>query len=69
MRVHYIVGHRDDPEPAAMLTADGLRKLVPDIAARDVYICGPRSLGQAIQTALIELRVPPNQIHLDQFEL
>ena len=68
-KVHYIVGHRDDPEPAAMLTADGLRKLVPDIAARDVYICGPRGLGQAVQTALIELRLPPNQIHMDPFEL
>ena len=45
MRVHYIVGHRDDPEPAAIVTAEGLRKLVPDIAARDVYICGPGGLG------------------------
>jgi predicted ferric reductase len=69
MRVHYIVGTRTEPEPAALITPDGLRRLVPDIVARDVYVCGPRGLGEDIQRALLELRVPTTQIHIDPFEL
>jgi ferredoxin-NADP reductase len=69
MRVHYIVGHRSDPEPAALVSAAGLRDLVPDIAERDIYICGPEGLGTEIQHVLLEMRVPPRQIHLDPFEL
>jgi ferredoxin-NADP reductase len=69
MRVHYIVGHRTDPEPAALVTAAGLRTLVPDIADRDIYVCGPAGLGREIQQLLLEMRVPPAQIHMDPFEL
>ncbi len=69
MRMHYVVGHRADPEPAALMTAAGLRDLVPDIAARDVYICGPAGFGTELQRMLLEMRVPARQIHLDPFEL
>ena len=69
MRIHYVVGHREDPEPAALMTAEGLRELVPDVAARDVYICGPAGFGAELQHVLLEMRVPARQIHLDPFEL
>jgi ferredoxin-NADP reductase len=69
MKVHYIVGHRDEPEPSAALSAAGLRELVPDIAARDVYVCGPRGLTESVNATLLELRLPRRQIHLDPFEL
>ncbi len=69
MKVHYIVGHRDDPQPSTALSAAGLRELVPDVTARDVYVCGPRGLTDAVNVALLELRLPRRQIHLDPFEL
>ncbi|HEY1488845.1 MAG TPA: ferredoxin reductase family protein [Micromonosporaceae bacterium] len=69
MKVTYFVGHRDEPAAAALVTPDGLRKLVPDIAARDVYICGPVGFAAGVQRALLELRVPHTQVHLDAFEL
>jgi ferredoxin-NADP reductase len=69
MHVSYVVGHRDEPEPAALFTAAELRKRVPDIAARDIYICGPAGFTAELQRALTELRVPPAQVHVDGFEL
>jgi predicted ferric reductase len=69
MKVTYIVGHRDEEGPAAVVTPEGLRKLVPDIIARDVYICGPIGFAADMQRTLVELRVPHAQVHLDAFEL
>ncbi len=67
MKVHYLAGHRD--EYSALTEPEGLRKMVPDIAARDVYVCGPRAFATDVQRALIEARVPHRQVHLDAFEL
>jgi predicted ferric reductase len=69
MQVWYVLGRRTDPEPARLFTAAGLTGLVPDIRARDVYICGPDGLATHVVDVLAELRVPPRQIHTDQFEL
>lgn len=68
-RMIYLVGPRTDPALAHVLTAPGLRKLVPDIASRDVYVCGPRGLAETVTATLLDLRVPLKQIHLDPFEL
>jgi ferredoxin-NADP reductase len=69
MKVTYIVGHRDEEAPAALVTPGGLRKLVPDIAARDIYLCGPIGFAKDVERSLVELRVPHSQVHLDAFEL
>jgi predicted ferric reductase len=66
-RVGYLVGSRaEHPE---YLTARHLKSLVPDIAAHDIYVCGPPSMLEAIEDALFELRVPRRQIHRESFEL
>ncbi|HEY2793924.1 MAG TPA: ferric reductase-like transmembrane domain-containing protein [Micromonosporaceae bacterium] len=67
--VTWIIGRRDEPEPTELLTPTALRKRVPDIAARDIYLCGPAGFTAQLQRALIELRVPAAQVHLDGFEL
>ncbi|WP_412543382.1 ferric reductase-like transmembrane domain-containing protein [Longispora sp. K20-0274] len=68
-RVRYLVGSRRDPRLRHALSADGLRGLVPDVARRDVYVCGPPSLVAGVLDALTDLRVPRRHIHLDPFEL
>lgn len=68
LRVHYLVGTRVelgyDP-----LDAAGVGALVPDVGARDVYICGPEGMTAAATRALLELQVPRRQIHTEEFAL
>jgi predicted ferric reductase len=66
--VFYVVGSRDDPGPRRVMTPKGMRRLVPDIGRRDVYLCGPEGLVSAAVKILDLLRVPRRQIHLDPFE-
>jgi len=63
----YVVGSRTDPGPREAMTAKGLRRLVPDISRRDIYLCGPPGLMEATVEILNRLRVPKRQIHLDPF--
>jgi len=44
-----------------------LRRLVPDIAQRDVYVCGPESLSRTVVAAARVLGVPEKGIHCEQF--
>jgi predicted ferric reductase len=65
----YVVGSRNDPGPRRLLTAGGLANLVPDVAERDVYLCGPPEFAQAVTRALRKLQVPNNHLHISAFEL
>ena len=47
--VHYVLG--DDRE-RALLSPEHLQQLVPDIAARDVYVCGPPAMTEATRASL-----------------
>jgi ferredoxin-NADP reductase len=49
------------------LDARVLQHLVPDLAERDVYVCGPGAFSNAIVTAAHRLGVPGNQIHHEAF--
>lgn len=66
--VWYVLGSRDDPGPKHLFTPRGLKELVPDVARRDVYLCGPQGLVSASVETLRRLRVPKRQLHLDPFE-
>ncbi|MGW7280009.1 ferredoxin reductase family protein [Streptomyces sp. NPDC054844] len=46
-----------------------LAALVPDIAERDVYVCGPPGMTSAVLRTLRELGVPGPQIHAERFSL
>ncbi|MEH1011699.1 ferredoxin reductase family protein [Micromonospora sp. CPCC 206060] len=65
----YVVGSRHDPGPRQVLSAAGLRHLVPDLTRRDVYLCGPPGLVRTSVDALRRAGVPRRQIHLASFEL
>ncbi|MEU4378271.1 ferredoxin reductase family protein [Micromonospora echinofusca] len=67
--IWYVVGSRHDPGPRQVMSPDGLRRLVPDVARRDVYLCGPPGLVEQSLRVLREAGVPRRQIHLATFEL
>ena len=66
--VHYLVGRRGTAEmPADPLDPGMLRRLVPDINDRDVYVCGPTGMMTRTLNSLRRLRVPDSQIHYERF--
>jgi len=66
--VWYVIGGRDEPGPRHLFTPGGMRQLIPDVARRDIFLCGPPGLVGASLETLRRLRVPRRQIHLDPFE-
>ncbi|MFI6132661.1 ferric reductase-like transmembrane domain-containing protein [Micromonospora sp. NPDC051141] len=46
-----------------------LGSLVPDIAGRDVFVCGPPAMTSAVVRALRDLAVPRSQVHWERFGL
>jgi predicted ferric reductase len=62
-QLHEIVGPRNRVRFDARL----LRRLVPDIAERDVYICGPDGFRDNIVDAALRLGVTEDQIHQEAF--
>ncbi|WP_446210816.1 ferredoxin reductase family protein [Micromonospora sp. IBSANI012] len=67
--VWYVIGSRDDAGPRQVMNPEGLRRLVPDVARRDVYLCGPSGLVEESVRVLRAAGVPRRQIHLATFEL
>ena len=66
--VHYIVGRRGSPSvPPDPLGPETLSSLVPDAQERDVYVCGPDPMMDAVRRTLRTLGVPTNQIHTERF--
>jgi ferredoxin-NADP reductase len=66
--VHDIVGdHRG--EGARLLSCEHLLELVPDAAERDVFLCGPPAMTDAIGRTLRAAGVPRRRIHVERFAL
>jgi ferredoxin-NADP reductase len=59
--LHYVIGE------ARGLSADDLRALVPDIAARDVYVCGPPAMTRATRATLERSGVSGRHIYTERF--
>ncbi len=64
-RVHYIVGRRDAGRDR--LDGASLERLVPDLAAHDVYLCGPVAMMRSVERTLRDLGLPRRQIHVERF--
>ncbi|HSW81170.1 MAG TPA: ferric reductase-like transmembrane domain-containing protein [Candidatus Saccharimonas sp.] len=46
-----------------------IERLVPDIAQRDIFLCGPPPMMTGIKKVLAELGVPASQVHYERFAL
>jgi ferredoxin-NADP reductase len=51
------------------IDSDRIKKLVPDIAQRDSYICGPPAMMATLINQLSEAGIAPDQIHYEAFQL
>lgn len=73
-RVVTVVGHRVPdratwlPEQAAHLDdAEALRELVPDVAERDVFVCGAPAWMDSVVSAARRCGVPKESVHQERF--
>ncbi len=62
-RAHDVVGPRD----RVPMTAAAFRRAIPDVATRDVYLCGPEGFMDGARRALIGAGVAPARIHFESF--
>ncbi|MER6694039.1 ferredoxin reductase family protein [Streptomyces minutiscleroticus] len=63
--LHLVTG----PAVPDRLAPAELARLVPDVADRDVFVCGPPGMTTAVLGSLRELGVPKQQIHFERFSL
>lgn len=70
--LYYLPGPRrgdDSWQPASSRRDDAqaLLDLVPDLASRDIYVCGPLNWTATVQAALRRAGARPDQIHTEDF--
>ncbi|MFF9563868.1 ferric reductase-like transmembrane domain-containing protein [Leifsonia sp. NPDC014704] len=61
----YVIGKSSDP--ATAITPQSLAAAVPNLAARDVYICASPRFSAAMRVTLDRAGVPRNRIHQEDF--
>jgi predicted ferric reductase len=67
--VHFVVGDHNAPGGDRLLSPEHLSELVPDLAERDVYVCGPPGMADAAVRTVRSAGVRRNHIHLERFAL
>ena len=67
VELHALIGPEIGDDQTDRLGIPALRALVPDIAERDVYVCGPPAMVDAVRRRLVALRVPRRHIHFERF--
>jgi predicted ferric reductase len=69
LKLHYVVGDHATEEGRNLLTPRHLAELVPDIAERDVYVCGPPAMTEATRASLARSGVSRRHIFTERFAL
>ncbi len=67
--VHVVAGDHATPEGRRLLSPAHLLELVPDIAEREVYVCGPPAMADATRRSVRAANVPSRFIHTERFAL
>jgi predicted ferric reductase len=69
IRVEYLISDRTlrGRLGGEWLEPANLRTLVPDIAERDIFVCGPVGMVDKVKRSLGVLEIPPTQIHVEAF--
>ena len=65
--VRYLLGRRG--KRSQPLNPEAIARHVPDVAERDVFLCGPPGMMDIALKSLRTLGVPRSQIHRERFEL
>jgi predicted ferric reductase len=69
VRVEYLLSegpHKHRPG-AAWFQPKLMRELVPDLAEREVYVCGPSGMNQTVTAILAEIGVDASRVHIEVF--
>jgi predicted ferric reductase len=69
LTVRYVIGDHLSAEGRDLLSAAHLRELVPDVAERDVFLCGPPAMVAAIERSVRRAGVPRRCLHVERFAL
>jgi predicted ferric reductase len=70
--LRYLVGSRGGGAtdlPEEPFSPRSLRQMVPDVAQRDVFVCGSGQMMQELHDSMREIGVPDAQIHYERFAL
>ena len=65
--LRYLVGPEIGDDHTDQLGVPALRSIVPDIADRDVFVCGPPAMVDAVRRRLRILEVPRAHVHYERF--
>jgi predicted ferric reductase len=65
--VHYVVGDHAGPGGERLASAEHLLELVPDLAEREVYVCGPPALTDFVVRNVRRAGVPRARVHAERF--
>lgn len=69
-RLHVITGRTGAGSPPFdPFAPESLLRMVPDVARRDTYVCGPWPMTEAVRRGLRRLNVPSRQVHAEVFRL
>jgi predicted ferric reductase len=66
---HPVLGDHRLEEARGLLTAPHLRELVPDLAERDVFLCGPPGLADFLRREARRAGVARRHLHAERFAL
>ena len=67
--IHVLTEDEEWPGEKGRMDAARLARLVPDLAERDAFLCGPPPMMEALRAALRGLGVNRNRIHYERFSL
>ena len=67
IRLCYVTGDHRVPGGEQLMSSDHLRELIPDIAQREVYVCGPPAMSSVVESQVRRAGVPPRYIHNESF--
>ena len=62
-----VAGDHASAEGRGLLGPAHLRELVPDIADREVFVCGPPAMAEAAAREARAAGVPSRYVHLERF--
>jgi predicted ferric reductase len=67
--LHYVVGDHAAPDGHHLLSPEHLDELVPDLAEREVYLCGPPAMTNVTERRLRIAGVSRRHLHVERFAL
>jgi predicted ferric reductase len=68
LEVRHLIGPEIGDDETDRLGVPALRRHLPDITQRDVYVCGPPRMVDVVRHRLQVIGVPAGQVHFERFE-